>query len=256
MVSNLQATGITDINPLKEVLIRSDLRREIIPEKGLQKKLLYFLAIWKLSKFFINGTVTNDIFYYINFGEGLKSQINMIEYLSFDFCFKTNLFFWLYLWPFAFLWLPNWYSCCINTQSFVLFVCFQEIFKNLIELGWGLDTKKSLDEAVWITLCNIVLGKGMNPSLLLTTTPHTAAKNQSVGQTRFFNVDYGISIEESKLWVQTRFTLLKSWSWVASKWKRWFGWLGFYGIFTTGGYLIPNPLYIYIYIYMICKYIL
>ena len=26
----------------------------------------------------------------------------------------------------------------------------------------------------------------------------------------------------------------------------WLGWVGFYGISTSGGYLIPNPLYIYI----------
>ena len=35
----------------------------------------------------------------------------------------------------------------------------------------------------------------------------------------------------------------------------WFGWVGFYGISTIVGYLMPNPLYIYIR-YMICKQIL
>ena len=35
-----------------------------------------------------------------------------------------------------------------------------------------------------------------------------------------------------------------------------FGLVGFYDISTIIGYQIPNPLYTYIYIYMICKHIL
>ena len=32
-------------------------------------------------------------------------------------------------------------------------------------------------------------------------------------------------------------------------WEVWFDLVGFYGISTIVGYLMPNPLYIYIYIY-------
>ena len=35
-----------------------------------------------------------------------------------------------------------------------------------------------------------------------------------------------------------------------------FGLVGFYGISTIVDYLMPNPLYAYIYIYMICVHIL
>ena len=44
------------------------------------------------------------------------------------------------------------------------------------------------------------------------------------------------------------------WNWFG---LAWFGFVGFYGISSIVGYLMPNPLYSYILnIYMICKHIL
>ena len=61
----------------------------------------------------------------------------------------------------------------------------------------------------------------------------------------FISIDFlekGETVKSASYWPRLRFGI---------------GWVGFYGISTIEGYLMPNPVYTYILdIYMICKHIL